>query len=110
LAKTRRLHAIVYKTAQQPPNAAVPVYSLLTLYFGIFLKKISFQKKKAIFIIWWYSYSINQGRTTHLGRYCPHCTNILTFFFHQDNETHSKRLAFAPLLHPDAERSSCGVA
>ena len=36
LAKTCRLHAIVYKTEQQPPNAAVPVYSLLTLHFGIF--------------------------------------------------------------------------
>ncbi|SBW01337.1 hypothetical protein KM92DES2_11480 [uncultured Desulfovibrio sp.] len=49
MAKTCRLHAIVYKKVQQPPNAAVPDYSLLILHFGSFLKKISFQKKKGHF-------------------------------------------------------------
>ncbi|WP_291443494.1 hypothetical protein [Desulfovibrio sp.] len=51
VAKTCRLHAIVYKKVQQPPNAAVPDNSLSILHFGIFFKKISFQKKKGIFTI-----------------------------------------------------------
>jgi len=83
----------------------------LNLYFGNFYKKISFSKKIASFLSF---YDINTPsiklRQRTLAIYYPHRTNILTIFFDQDNETHSKQLAFAPLLHPDAERSSSGVA